>query len=239
MQEQTVPTGRVYFPATTGTLGRMEIVHEKPPHFVLEWRLHNKWSQEELAAKVGIGRAAISKIETGEKPLMQRRLRAFARGFGIEVRQLFEPPSHSLARTTQPAPNIAMIPAYDLQVPAGRGAWVDDDPEPVDLVPFRLNWIRSITPAPLTALGIVLVHGDSMNPLLFNGDMVMVDTTQKSPRDGVFVLRLMGELMVKRITIGPATVDISSDNKAHKSYDDVDESNLNIVGRVIWMGRRM
>jgi phage repressor protein C with HTH and peptisase S24 domain len=136
-------------------------------------------------------------------------------------------------------PEIVEVPVYLLEIPAGPGAWVEDDPEPAETQPFKLSRLRSLTRAPLDKLAMAQVYGDSMQPTLFNADMVLVDTTQRSPRDGLFVVRLFGELMVKRITTGPGQVDVSSDNTAHRSYPNVDLDQLHIVGRVIWLGRRM
>lgn len=134
---------------------------------------------------------------------------------------------------------IVEVPVYLLEIPAGPGAWVDEDPEPAEMQPFRLSRLRALTRAPLDKLAMAQVYGDSMQPTLFNGDMVLVDTMQRSPRDGLFVLRLFGELMVKRVTVGPGRIDVSSDNQAHRSYDDVNVDELHIMGRVIWLGRRM
>lgn len=69
---------------------------KKPPHYVREWRLFKGWDQEKLAGLVGLQRAAISKIETGAKPLMEHRLWAFAQAFNIQIPQLFERPPNQM-----------------------------------------------------------------------------------------------------------------------------------------------
>lgn len=62
------------------------------PHFLKQWRLARGLTQEEFARRAHIGRAAISKIEAGKKPLMQGRLQAFADALEITVPQLYEDP---------------------------------------------------------------------------------------------------------------------------------------------------
>jgi transcriptional regulator with XRE-family HTH domain len=65
---------------------------QPPPHFLREWREHRDMTQDQLAERVGIDRSAISKIERGDKPLMENRLEAFARALRINIPQLYERP---------------------------------------------------------------------------------------------------------------------------------------------------
>jgi phage repressor protein C with HTH and peptisase S24 domain len=60
-------------------------------------------------------------------------------------------------------------------------------------------------------------------------------------RDGVYVLRIDELLVVKRLAVSPAnrTVSISSDNPAYPGWPDCDLSAVDVVGRVVWAGRRI
>jgi phage repressor protein C with HTH and peptisase S24 domain len=55
------------------------------------------------------------------------------------------------------------------------------------------------------------------------------------------VLRLEGALMVKRLAFNPVnrSVTISSDNAAYPSWADCDPAKVELVGRAIWVGRRL
>jgi phage repressor protein C with HTH and peptisase S24 domain len=48
---------------------------------------------------------------------------------------------------------------------------------------------------------IIRVEGDSMSPLLEHGDEILVDRARRrvTAKCGIFVLRIDGELMVKRL----------------------------------------
>ena len=60
-------------------------------------------------------------------------------------------------------------------------------------------------------------------------------------RDGLYVLRLDGMLLVKRLAISPAArrVSILSDNPAYPGWSDCDPAAVDVVGRVVWVGRRL
>ena len=83
--------------------------------------------------------------------------------------------------------------------------------------------------------------GDSMQPTLLDGDIVLIDTSQKSinKQDRIWCVSY-GELgMIKRVRKLPdGGYHILSDNPSVlpiKAYDD----EMFVIGRVIWIGRRM
>ncbi len=124
---------------------------------------------------------------------------------------------------------------------AGAGGEAEDSGE--GLMLFRMQWLRSVTAAPLEQLAAIPVDGDSMEPTLRTGDHALVDLTQRQPRrkDGLYVIRTDGGLQVKRVSAHPSTgrLVIRSDNPAYESYTDVDPASVEILGRVIWIGRRV
>jgi phage repressor protein C with HTH and peptisase S24 domain len=82
-----------------------------------------------------------------------------------------------------------------------------------------------------------------MEPLLGDGDEILVDQDDAAGRlrDGVYVLRREGALMVKRLSPHPGgqRVSVSSDNPAYPSWPDCDAAGVDVVGRVIWAGKRI
>lgn len=90
---------------------------------------------------------------------------------------------------------------------------------------------------------IIAVEGDSMAPTLMSGDRVMVDIRRRVPSPpGVFAIWDGLGVCVKRIELihgsEPPTVRIISDNGQHATYERTAEE-ANIIGRVIWFGRRV
>ena len=90
---------------------------------------------------------------------------------------------------------------------------------------------------------VARVDGESMAPTLNDGDDIMVDRADAAPRlrDGIYVLRLDDMLMVKRVAMGPkrGRFSVLSDNPHYPDWTDIDPALVDIVGRVVWTGRRV
>src|SRR6202007_2897256 len=85
-------------------------------------------------------------------------------------------------------------------------------------------------------LSIIRVAGDSMAPTLVDGDDILVDRGDAAARlrDGIYVLRIEGARVVKRLALNPAarTLSIRSDNPAYPGWPDCDPAAVDVVGRV-------
>ena len=106
---------------------------------------------------------------------------------------------------------------------------------------FAPRWIRRLGADPAD-LSLIVVDGDSMAPTLGDGDDIMVDhgAVSRSLRDGIYVLRMDDVLLVKRVAMGPSgKLSIRSDNPQYPDWEDVSADNVNIIGRVVWTGRRL
>src|SRR3546814_1910347 len=81
-----------------------------------------------------------------------------------------------------------------------------------------------------------------MAPTLSDGDDILVDGGDAAGRlrDGIYVLRMDDGLMVKRIARapGPGRIAVISDNPQYRSWDDLPMAAVQLVGRVVWTGRR-
>jgi phage repressor protein C with HTH and peptisase S24 domain len=90
---------------------------------------------------------------------------------------------------------------------------------------------------------MIRVEGDSMLPTLADGDEILVDSGDASARlrDGIYVLRMDDVLMVKRLAVNPAArrVTVQSDNAAYPSWPDCPVGQVDVVGRVVWAGRKV
>ena len=136
----------------------------------------------------------------------------------------------------------ALLPVYDARVSAGPGRSIDNETV-LHRIAFREEWVRSVSSAPLDQLAVIEVDGESMEPTLRQGDMVLVDFGQKRPqrKDGIYVIRTDGGLQVKRLQVEIAAnkISILSDNKAYDTQRSVDPADIAVVGRVIWLGRQI
>lgn len=134
------------------------------------------------------------------------------------------------------------IPVFDLRLSAGPGAYSDADGTPSAYEHFRFQWLRDITNAPISDLLLATVDGDSMANTLHTGDFVLLDRSQQNAlKDGIYALRSHDDLLVKRITVDPrdGRLTIGSDNPQYNTFTDVNPDDVSIIGRAIWLGRRL
>lgn len=153
-------------------------------------------------------------------------------------------PSAEYAVKRRADDRYAAIPLYDVHVAAGGGVIVNQE-QVVDALHFRRDWIRAELHVSPEDLCLVYVQGDSMQPTLDPGDMILINHhDQRAERDGIYVLRLEGALLVKRLQRLPGGVlQVVSDNPAYQPYqlklNELEGFDVAIVGRVVWVGRRM
>lgn len=137
----------------------------------------------------------------------------------------------------------AAIPLVDVRAAAGSGAIVDSE-HVVDVLHFKHEWINHELHSAAADLRLLFVDGESMEPGLRAGDIILVNIRdQHAQRDGIYVLRLEDALLVKRLQRLPGgRLRVSSDNPAYESFEltlPFNGDDAAIIGRVVWMGRRI
>ncbi|MFM7378881.1 MAG: helix-turn-helix transcriptional regulator [Erythrobacter sp.] len=129
------------------------------------------------------------------------------------------------------------VPRLDLGAAAGAGR-VPGAEAAFDTFRFSRRWLeeQGLARAELSA---IRVEGDSMEPLLNDGDEILVDRAPRAFRDGIHVVRLGETLMVKRVaSAGPGRVALLSQNFAYPPVEEAAEE-VEIIGRVVWKGGRV
>lgn len=138
--------------------------------------------------------------------------------------------------------DLVAISQYAVGASAGPGA-VADSEEELSRVAFPARWLRKLAGGDPGELSIITVDGDSMEPTLSDGDEILVNRNDAAERlrDGIYVLRQDDALVVKRIAINPASrrFTIKSDNDGYPDWPDCGPEDVEIIGRVIWTGRRV
>lgn len=135
---------------------------------------------------------------------------------------------------------FVFIPHYGMQAAVGQGYLVEDE-TPRFSIAFRRYWIENYITRDLQKLSVISVRGDSMAGVLNDGDTILINHSHTVPRDGLYVLRINNNLLVKRLQLMPAgVINVISANDAYPTF----EINLNqmtddvaIIGRVEWYGR--
>jgi phage repressor protein C with HTH and peptisase S24 domain len=129
------------------------------------------------------------------------------------------------------------VPRLALDASAGPGALAADE-LPFDTFRFSARWLREqgLDAAQLSAISVA---GDSMEPVLHDGDEILVDLTRRPLRDGIHVVRLGEALHVKRVqATGAGRLTLISANRAYPPIE-VAADEVEIVGRVVWKGGRV
>jgi phage repressor protein C with HTH and peptisase S24 domain len=172
------------------------------------------------------------------KRLAEQDRKRLARYFGVDEGLLGGEGEAAAADALRPV----SVPLLDVGASAGAGAAVDGERTRAH-VAFDPAWLRKVASGGPDGLSIIRVEGDSMLPALADGDEILVDRCdgRQRLRDGIYVLRLEGALMVKRLAFNPVNrnVTISSDNAAYPSWPDCDPAKVELIGRAVWVGRRL
>jgi len=141
-----------------------------------------------------------------------------------------------------PGGDYVLIPLYEVRGSAGDGHLVSGE-EVEDLLAFKRAWIaRELRTRP-EALALIHVQGESMVPTLNPGDVILLELNEgRQAGDGVFVIRMGDTLLVKRLQFLPeGQVNVTSDNAAYRPFTvslAQPQDSFQIVGRVVWAGRR-
>lgn len=107
---------------------------------------------------------------------------------------------------------------------------------------FAADWLRALDPSGADRLRRLRVSGEAMAPTVGPGDELLVDLKLESGlSDGLYVLRIEGEVQVRRLTFHPvrSEVTVQSDNPAFADWPGLKPEELDVVGRVVWAGRRL
>lgn len=162
--------------------------------------------------------------------------RTLAQFFAVPESELGGAEGNSYARPASRGDWIE-VPRLPLGAAAGPGALAGDE-APFDSFRFSRAWLREqgLANAQLSA---IRVQGDSMEPLLHDGDEILVDRAQRTLRDGIHVVRVGDALLVKRLAAaGPGRATLLSQNYAYPPVE-VALAELEIVGRVVWKSGRL
>jgi phage repressor protein C with HTH and peptisase S24 domain len=200
----------------------------------------------DLAAQTGVSLAALSRMIGRNSSYLQQYItkgsprkleeddrRRLADFFGVGESEL----GASEEKSSGPRGDWVEVPRLPLEASAGPGA-LGAEEIPFDAFRFSRRWLREngLEPAQLSAIRVM---GDSMDPLLRDGDEILVDRTPRPFREGVHVIRLGEALHVKLLqAVPPGSLRLISKNAAYEPVE-VAMSDVDVVGRVVWKGGRI
>lgn len=196
-----------------------------------------------FARRCGFTDGALKGYLKGGKPSVDKAL-AIADACGVSLRWLATgegPMRLGDASICADVPKLTSVPRYDIAASAGGGAVVEAE-NIKETIAFRTDWLREEGLDPKW-LNVISVMGDSMEPSLYNGDIILIDRRDGPPRSGcVYVINYDGDLLVKRLQrLLNGGFKIISDNPRYEPETIPAEQmeQVRIIGRVVWKGGRM
>jgi len=199
-------------------------------------------SRERLVALAQAGGVSAGWLATGREPI--RTLEEAGAYVGGEMARFAEAASEAAqgASGAHPPSDFIYVPRYDIEASAGGGAEVHSE-QIVDYLAFRRDWVLSQGFEP-RQLALIEALGDSMAPTIEDKDLVLVDLSHRTlGRPGVYVLRRDHTLLAKRLEVrwdGPGVI-VRSVSPAYddQTLDEGEAAQLQILGRVVWLARRL
>ncbi len=145
-------------------------------------------------------------------------------------------PSPTLASIAE---HLDLVEISQIDFAYGMGATFADGHVDVDVMHFPRPWIEAITSSPPALLTWASGRGDSMAPTIHDGDLVLLDRSQRRvvEQDALWAYTVGNFGAIKRLRMKGSRVVILSDNPSVPPDEELAEE-VNIVARVIFIGRR-
>lgn len=201
----------------------------------------------ELGIKLTVQASTTFKVWRNRKSIPQNYYALVSEKSGKSIRWLKTGCNDGLQVVTDvkapAAPDgFVMVPHYEVHASAGNGSLVHSE-QIVDYLAFKADWVRNTLGVAQKDLALISVKGDSMEPVLSNEDLILIDMRKSRVEDNaIYVLQLDGTLLVKRIQRKlDGSLHVMSDNPRYEAeiVNAERAPELHVLGRVVWSGRRM
>ncbi|WP_031481823.1 LexA family transcriptional regulator [Maridesulfovibrio frigidus] len=195
-------------------------------------------TQAELARVLGVGRAAVSLVKKkGAVPprwILDLSVRYNIDSTWLESGVGLPHPEENVEAF---ADDFARIPKVAARLSAGGGSF-ETGGEVEGYYAFRKDWIGS--KGNTSDMVLMEVYGNSMEPELKEGDVVLLDQSKQDIlAGGIYAIGVEDTVMVKRVEKRPGQIVLHSDNKDYTPiFLGGDElRNVRVLGQVMWVSR--
>ena len=217
---------------------------------IIESRKSRGFTQKNLAEILNISLPTMNHYETGKRVPGSDFLARLAKvvecnpGWllsGEGEMQIKEEHSSRASHTTME--DFVLVPRYNIEASDEGGSFVCSE-QIVDHLAFKADWVhKELDTKPEN---LILVHsiGDSMEPTIRSGDLLLVDRSKSQVKcEGIYLINLEDGLMVKRVEwLLDDSVVICGDNtlvSREQVLPSKDLEKLHILGRVVWVGSKV
>jgi len=204
---------------------------------IRELRKTKGWSSDKLAEMVGTAGAYIREIELGKRRPSLKMLEKIAQALGVSVAELLTSPEEKKELELEQRTDLVMVPVFS-GVPAS--GFEGGDVEIIDYLPTPREMLRGV---PQERVAWVKVVGDSMEPLVKKGDMILVaDGSYAEIRNGDLVVAVLdGERTLKRFYDKGDFILLQPENSSYEPIvipkAEIPEKGL-YLHKVLWIAYR-
>ncbi|MEF2144227.1 MAG: helix-turn-helix transcriptional regulator [Desulfovibrionaceae bacterium] len=196
-------------------------------------------TQSDLARELGVGRAAVS-LSKKKDALPARWILDLSIKYGLDPRWLETGkgrPRPAMPEAGEEEDDFERIPKVRARLCAGGGSF-ETEGRVEGYYAFRSEWVhRKGNPSSMVLMQVV---GNSMEPELREGDMVLLDQSKTDVyAGGIYAVGVEDTVMVKRIEKRPGQLVLHSENTDYSPImlagDEL--ANVRIIGKVLWLSR--
>lgn len=194
---------------------------------IKHYRKLNKMTQKELGMRIGVKHNTISGYESGTNEPEQNILFAIADVFGISINDLFP------STTTKEVSNLILLPKSVKPIPVLGGIACG---EPIlaeqNIEDYKYEVMDNL---PHGNLYYLIAKGESMNPTIPNGSLVLIREQPEVLPGQVAAVLLNGdtEATLKRVKFQGDIMILMADNPDYAPIIVTPDNPVRIIGRAI------
>ncbi len=194
-------------------------------------------TQIELSEVLGINRSAISHARQKNKIPDKWILRLY-RTFNLNPEWVESGVGRTfINKSSMSDVGFTYVPKVNAILSAGGGSF-EVSSQVDEHVPFISKWLRK--KGSIQTMIVMDVTGESMEPVIMDGDMVLIDRAQKEISNRkIYAIRIDDAIYIKRLEQHPNRLVLTSENNAYAPiYINENEiNNTQIIGKVLWSSR--
>ncbi|RLC03505.1 MAG: transcriptional regulator [Deltaproteobacteria bacterium] len=194
-------------------------------------------SQSELANELEINRSGITHARHNNK-IPDKWIVKLYRKFGFNPQWIETGIGNVFIHTESDSDvEFKYIPKVAARLSAGTGSFECEETV-TDYLSFQTRWLAG--KGSVNHMVAMEVFGQSMEPMIKEGDTVLIDQSQKNILAGaIYAVGVEDTILIKRLEKHPNKLVLCSDNKDYESiYLESEEADgLRIIGKVIWSCR--
>ena len=190
---------------------------------IKELRIKKNISQEDLANILSVNRATIANYESGRRALTIDKLEELLDALDTSLADFFN--SNNLERDKTKPQKLRKIPILS-DVSAGYGK---------EALEEATHWIKLPASIARNAAFGTFVAGDSMEPKINDGDLLLVQDTPQLDSGEIGIFLLNEKVYCKRFHYNPITKELvlKSLNTNYEPMFISEDDNFRIVGKVV------